>query len=91
MITAEQIVQGKAIAEQAGLAMYQRIGVSKKGDSLTARQYADAEIDAFVFVSLVSGKLWVIPSSDINLNSHFKCVRSGDQYENAWHHVMETA
>ena len=26
MITAEQIVQGKALAEQAGLAMYQRIG-----------------------------------------------------------------
>jgi hypothetical protein len=26
MITAEQIVQGKAIAESAGLAMYQRIG-----------------------------------------------------------------
>ena len=26
MITAEQIRQGKAIAEQAGLAMYQRIG-----------------------------------------------------------------
>ena len=64
---------------------------SKKGDSLTARQYADAEIDVFVFVSLVSGKFWVIPSSDINLNSHFKCVRSGDKYENAWHHVMETA
>ena len=26
MITAEQIVQGKAIAEAVGLAMYQRIG-----------------------------------------------------------------
>jgi hypothetical protein len=26
MITAEQIVQGKALAESAGLAMYQRIG-----------------------------------------------------------------
>jgi hypothetical protein len=47
--------------------------------------YGDNELDAFVFVSLVTRRFWVIPSQEIDLNSHKLSLREDSQWHNAWH------
>jgi hypothetical protein len=49
------------------------------------RTYMDGEIDAFVFVSLVTRSFWVVPCSAIDLNKHWMTVRPESQWRNAWH------
>ena len=49
------------------------------------RTYMDGEIDAFVFVSLVTRSFWVVPSSAIDLSRHSMTVRPNSTWHNAWH------
>jgi hypothetical protein len=48
-------------------------------------KYRPDEIDAFVFVSLVTHTFWVVPASELDLNGHKRAMRKGNRYHNAWH------
>jgi hypothetical protein len=47
--------------------------------------YAEGELDAFVFVSLVTKSFWVVPTHEIDLNSHKLSLRTDSPWHNAWH------
>lgn len=48
-------------------------------------QYADGELDAFVFVSLVTRSFWVMPIDEIELSKFKVSLRKDSQWHNAWH------
>lgn len=52
--------------------------------------YGKDELDAFVFVSLLTSSFWVVPSAEIDLSSHKKTLSPSSQWRDAWHVLKET-
>jgi hypothetical protein len=50
--------------------------------------YAPGEIDAFVFVSIVTRSFWVVPVEAVNLRGFNISHRQGSKWQNAWHVLM---
>jgi hypothetical protein len=52
-------------------------------------KYTADEIDAFVFVSLVTSNFWVVPIAEINLHGHSLSMRPENRWHEAWHLLEE--
>jgi hypothetical protein len=53
--------------------------------SCSGKSYSPIEVDAFVFVSIASRSFWVMPTSELNLQSHRVTHHPGSRWHNAWH------
>ena len=51
--------------------------------------YRAGEIDAFVFVSLVTNNFWIVPSEEVDLSGHKRAMRLGNRYHDSWHLLAE--
>jgi hypothetical protein len=74
----------KAVCSEAFSIRRQKVN-KRRALSLSKMTYANSDIDAFVFVSLVTRSFWIVPSSAIDLSKHWITVRPDSPWRNAWH------
>ena len=77
-------VQVKTRAAKPGT-VSETFSVRRRKTGTGRNTYDDGEVDAFVFVSLVTNRFWVIPCSSLNLDAHKVSLRDESPWRDAWH------
>jgi len=50
--------------------------------------YTEQDADVFVFVAIDSRSFWIVPSSEMKLESSWYTARFDSQWKDAWHVLM---
>jgi hypothetical protein len=75
----------RPVALSETFSVRRRAGCRRQRPDDQNAQYEDGELDAFVFVSLVTRSFWVVPIDEIELSRHKMVFRTDSKWRNAWH------